>query len=345
MAFISFQPKDNFNTKTYSGNSSTQNITGIGFQPDMVWTKKRDGTDDHNIFDVVRGVTKEVRPNKTDSEDTATNGLTAFGSDGYTIGDWGLMNQGHTYVSWNWKAANSQGSSNTDGSINTTYTSANTTSGFSISTYTGTGSNASIGHGLGTIPHWLMFKRLNAGGFDWFCYHRSLGSGKFILLDTDGGEQSSSSIWQNTTPTSSVITLGGDGGVNASGGTYVCYAFAEKQGFNRFGTYTGNGSTNGTFIYTGFKPSWVLIKSKGSGTHWRLADNKRDTFNPSTKQLFTNNNAAEATDSNYAIDFLSNGFKHKNTNSDLNQSSVNYIYIAFAEEPLVSSNKIPTTAR
>jgi len=338
MAFITFHPKDHFKVKTYSGNSGTQNITGIGFQPDMVWTKKRDGTDDHNIFDVVRGVTKEIRPNKSDYEDTASNGLTAFGTDGYTIGDWGLMNQGHTYVSWNWKAANSQGSSNTDGSINTTYTSANTTAGFSISKFTVTGSTATVGHGLGVAPKWILVKTLaNAGA--WQMYHASIGPTKYAEFHTNAFA-TSSGRWNDTAPTSSVFTISNEW---SNGRVLIAYCFAEKTGFSKFGTYTGNGNADGTFVYTGFKPGFVLLKRNDSGYSWAIVDNKRSTTgsNLTDKYLIPDTNAAEQSAS---VDLLSNGFKLRSTAGGFNASAT-YVYMAFAEEPLVSSNNLPATAR
>ena len=340
---------DYFNTKTYSGNSSTQNITGIGFQPDMVWTKKRDGTDDHNIFDAVRGVTKEVRPNKSDTEDTATNGLTAFGTDGYTIGDWGLMNQGHTYVSWNWKAANSQGSSNTDGSINTTYTSANTTSGVSIIKYTGNGSNATLGHGLGVAPKMLIVK-VTSQSNDWMVGHEGLDATnpwhKYIYLNGTSAVDDAATFWNDTAPTNQVIYLGTHSYVNYSGRTYIMYAFADVKGFSKFGSYTGNGNNNGTFIYTGFKPAFVAIKRTDDTARWVVWDNKRSPFNLMDKGLFPNSNVVE-NNGYWKLDCYSNGFKMRRDEAEQNANNGNFIYMAFAENPLVANvgQSIPATAR
>ena len=333
---------DHFNTKTYSGNSGTQNITGIGFQPDMVWTKKRDGTDDHNIFDAVRGVTKEIRPNKSDYEDTASNGLTAFGTDGYTIGDWGLMNQGHTYVSWNWRAGAGAGSSNTDGSINTTSTSVNTTSGFSISKYTGTGSVATIGHGLGVVPKMIWVKRLDSSS-DWRIYHHSNGNTHQMFLNTDGNKDDDNTIWNDTSPTSSVFTVGTNTGSNANGGTYVAYCFAEKMGFSRFGSYLGNGNADASFIYTGFRPALIIGKALTANYDWWMLDTKRDTHNSGDTVLYPNANAGDA--SNTVLDIVSNGFKMRNSNIQFCQSGTSYIYMAWAEASLVGSNNEPCKAR
>jgi len=336
---------DYFNTKLYTGNGSTQNITGVGHQVDWTWIKHRTDTEGHALFDVLRGALDRVQTNSTNASSSQAGTVTAFGSDGFSLGNNAEVNANNgSYVSWNWKA-NGAGSANTDGSINTTATSANTTSGFSISTYTGTGANASIGTGLGAIPHMAIFKRTDTSGFNWFVYHRSLGAGKFIILDTTGAEQSSTSIWQNTTPTSSVITLGGDGGVNASGGTYIAYCFAEKKGFSKFGSYSSNNNVDGNFIYTGFSPAFVYIKqTNASGESSKMYDNKRLGYNVVANWLEADDNQAEGTGSNQ-IDILSNGFKLRATNTAINASGGSYIYMAFAEAPLVSSNGVPTPAR
>ena len=334
---------DYFNTKLYTGNGSTQNITGVGHQVDWTWIKHRTDTEGHALFDVLRGALDRVQTNSTNASSSQAGTVTAFGSDGFSLGNNAEVNANNgSYVSWNWKA-NGAGSANTDGSINTTATSANTTSGFSISTYTGTGANASIGTGLGAIPHMAIFKRTDTSGFNWFVYHRSLGAGKFIILDTTGAEQSSTSIWQNTTPTSSVITLGGDGGVNASGGTYVCYAFAEKKGFSKFGSYSANNNADGPMIYTGFSPAFVIIKSSNDTRDWCILDNKRPGYNVVNKDLRANETDVESTQDR--VDFLSNGFKLRNASGAYNSTGNTYIYMAFAEAPLVGSNNIPATAR
>jgi hypothetical protein len=339
MAYINFDPQDYFNTKLYTGTGASNAITGVGFQPDFVWLKRRDSTASHALFDINRGVNKQLRTNTTGVEETVS-WFPSFDADGFTVSTTESDGNasGGTYASWNW-LANGAGVSNTDGSITSTV-SASTTSGFSIVSYTGTGSNASIGHGLGTIPHFLIFKKTNEAGFSWFCYHRSLGAGKFILLDTTGAEQSSASIWQNTTPTSSLITLGGDGGVNGSGGTYICYAFAEKKGFSKFGSYTGNGNADGTFVYTGFKPAFVLFKPSSATENWQIHDNKRPSYNP-CDNIAPNNNSAEA--DNDFVDLVSNGFKLRS--ATYSASSVTYIYMAFAENPLINSLGNPATAR
>ena len=346
MAYISFQPKDYFNTKLYTGTGSS-NTVSVGFEPSLTWIKNRGDAESHCLFDAVRTNGYYLKSDATSAEiDGASAGLwSAFASDGFTVVNGNRTNNsGDTYASWNWKA-NGAGSSNTDGSITSTV-SASTTSGFSIVKYTGTGSNASIGTGLGAIPHMAIFKRTDTAGFNWFVYHRSLGAGKFIILDSSGAEQSSTSIWQNTTPTSSVITLGGDGGVNASGGTYICYAFAEKKGYSKFSSYSGNGSNDGSFTYTGFKPAFVMIKSTDTES-WYILDTKRPGYNTNNYYLLPNTNGAEGTSTSLATSLLSNGFKIENSDTSMNTSGQTYIYMAFAEHPFVSNvdGGLPTTAR
>ena len=346
MAYITFQPSDYFNTKLYTGNGSTNAITGVGFQPDWVWIKRRDGTNTHNLFDAVRGATKGLESNEALAEQTLSTALTSFDSDGFTLGSGGDVNgSSASQVSWNWKA-NGQGSSNTDGTINTTYTSVNTTAGFSISKYVGTGSNGTIGHGLGAVPKWIVVKNLDTSD-SWNVYHTDMGNGKRLLLDTNGAANTNSTPWNDTSPTSSLFSVGTNTGTNKSGSNLIAYAFAEKKGFSRFGYYKGNGDLNGPFIYTGFKPGFVIIKNYyRTGEHWFIHDTKRQTFNVNNKYLLANESSAEATSNSHAIDILSNGFKTRTTNESTNYStSDTYIYMAFAEEPLVSSNNIPATAR
>jgi len=341
------KPTDYFNPVTYTGNGSAgHSITGVGFQPDWVWIKTRADSNNHTIFDAVRGVTKRLRSNQTNAENTSS-GVTSFNSDGFTVGSDSAGNSG-TMVSWNWKA-NGQGSANTDGSINTTYTSANTTSGFSISTYTGNATTgATIGHGLGVAPAVVLVKRLNATS-DWVMYHKGMGAPpKFIVLNTTAAEASSAGIFYNTAPTSSVFYVGDDGATNASGGTYVAYCFSQIQGYSKFGSYTGNGDSDGAFIYTGFSPAIIIAKKTSGGSDWIIWDNKRDGYNETLKRLYPNEAAPEENSTTQGVDFLSNGFKLRGTNSNAwNASGGAYIFMAFAESPFVanSGESIPTTAR
>ena len=342
MAYISFQPQDYFNTKLYTGNGSTQSISSVGFQPDWLWIKNRDGTNNHILQDAVRGATKSLESDGTGAETTSATRVTSFDSDGFSIGSAGTNNTNtNNYVSWNWKA-NGAGSSNTDGSINTTYTSANTTSGFSISTYTGTGSNATIGHGLNSAPSVVICKQLNATQ-QWINYHKAIGATKYLHLNASDASATSSTVWNDTDPTSSVFSVGTAVNCNGSGNTYVAYCFAEKKGFSKFGSYTGNGNADGAFIYTGFKPAFIMIKRTDSSASWVMFDSKRLGYNVANYQLYANSNTSYG--NNVLLDITSQGFKCRANHLDVNGSGATYIYMAFAEAPLVSSNGVPATAR
>jgi len=338
MAFTTINNgSDYFNTKLYTGNGSTQSITGVGFQPDWTWIKNRTSAEGHAIFDVVRGVTKMLSSANSDAETTTANSLTAFGSDGFSVGSNLRVNQSsNNIVSWNW-LANSSGSANTDGSISSTV-SANTTSGFSIVSYTATGSTATIGHGLGAIPKMMIIKNTTSNS-TWAVYHASLGTGKFLRLqgtDAVGTEAN----WFDTTPTSSLFTVGS----NLPSGATIAYCFAEKQGYSKIGSYTGNNNADGTFVYLGFKPAFILWKkSSASGNNWSIFDNKRDTYNVTNHYLLPNLNNAEGTSD--SCDLLSNGFKWRSTDGGSNASGATYIYMAFAEAPLVGSNGVTAKAR
>jgi len=346
--YITFQPSDHFNTKLYTGNGSTNAITGVGFQPDWVWIKDRESTEHHNLFDVVRGATKRIYTSSQAMEDTAATTLTSFDSDGFSLGSSGAVNaSGNNTVSWNWRAAGGQGSSNTDGSINTTYTSANTTSGFSISTYTGTGSNATVGHGLGVAPEVVWIKKRSGGGNEgMYGYYKSIGAGNIMSISETGAAAAGASLFQSTDPTSSVFSIGTHASVNNSGSEYVAYSFAPIKGFSKFGSYVGNASaSDNAFVYCGFKPAFLITKcSSISGDRWTLYDNKRDPYNYVYRRLFPDGNIAESLNTDADIDFLSNGFKIR-TDAGTSGAAQTYIYMAFAEHPLVSSNDIPGTAR
>ena len=228
-------PTSFFNTVLYTGNASTNAITGVGFQPDWVWLKRRDGTGNHNLYDAVRGATKYLESSSTAPDQTQSAGLTAFDSDGFTLGSNTNMNgSSNSYVSWNWSAGTGQGSSNTDGTINTTYTSVNTTAGFSISKFTGTGSAATVGHGLGAVPKWYMVKNITTNSLQWRVYHASLGATKHLALEATQAEGTASSVFNNTEPTSTVFSIGTDNGSNKSGDSHVAYCFAEVKGYNKF---------------------------------------------------------------------------------------------------------------
>ena len=294
-----------------------------------------------------------MRSDNTDQEyDVRTGfgsgGVGSFTSDGFGIfsGTGGTTTNYNTnninYVAWNWLAGGSQGSSNTDGSTNTTYTSVNTTAGISISTYTGTGSAATIGHGLGAVPKMMLVKcRSNAD--TWAVYHADVGATKYLELDTTAAAQTSTQPWNDTAPTSSVFTVGDWSATNGSSRTYVAYCFAEKTGHSKFGKYTGNGNADGVFVHTGFKPSWLMVKRyDGGANNWLILDNKRDPINQMGKGLLPDATNAEA--SGYHCDFLSNGFKFRLSGSGENGSGYTYIYAAFGQS-LVGTNNIPCTAR
>ena len=335
-------PELYFQCKTYTGTGSSQAITLDGdenMQPDFVWIKVRSESNNHELYDVVRGVTKRIYSDISNAEDTNTAGLTAFGTDGFTVNTGGAVNgSSKTYVSWNWKAGGS-GSANNDGSINTTSTSANSTSGFSISKFTATGSAATIGHGMSAIPKMIWVKRTDSSG-SWQVYHASLGATKYLELQNNQEVYASSARWNDTTPTSSVFSIAGE---FVSSAVYISYAFAEKTGYCKIGSYQGNGKDDGTFVYTGFKPAMVIYKKSSGSENWFIHDNKRQGYNPENELLFPDLNNAEATVNR--IDLVSNGFKARTSDGGINADGSTYIFMAFAESPLVNSNGIPNNAR
>ena len=331
------QADDYFNTVLYTGTgSSGQAITGVGFQPDWLWIKKRSGASSHNVFDSSRGVAKRLYTNGTGAEDEP-NQITSFDTDGFTINS--ANDSGATYVSWNWKANGGTTSSNTDGSITSTVQ-ANTDAGFSIVTYTGNGSaGATVGHSLGTKPEMIILKERNASG-NWVTYHEYANANAqngYIALNLTSAWTSNSASWNNTSPTSSVFTLGNGTDVNTNNHTMLAYCFHSVEGYSRFGSYTGNGSNDGTFVHTGFRPAWVLIKrTDTSGNDWMLVDSTRDTINVVDNTLFPSDTTQELDGDDK--DFVSNGFKHRSTGASENASGGTYIYMAFAENPFKYAN-------
>ena len=338
------KPSDYFNTVLYTGNATDDTgITGVGFQPNWVWLKDRTNANHHRIYDSVRGATKVIYSSLTNAEGTASTGLKSFDSDGFTVGTGSDENgNGASFVSWNWLAGVDAGSSNTDGSITSTV-SANTTAGFSIVSYTGTASaGATVGHGLGVKPDMIITKA-RAIADNWGVYHKSLGATKGLYLNTTNAEITSSAYYNNTEPTSTLVTLGDNEATNDND-TMIMYAFAEKQGYSKVGSYIGNGSTDGTFVYTGFKPAWVMSKRTDSTNSWRIFDNKRPGFNSSSFN-FVHANLANAEDSGDVMDLNSNGFKVRTNSTDQNTGGSPYVFMAFAEAPFVSSSGVPATAR
>jgi hypothetical protein len=334
---------DYFNTVIYTGTSAENAITGVNFQPDFTWIKGRSNAYDHRLVDSVRGATKELYSDLSNAEATDAQGLKSFNSDGFTLGTANAVNNsGATFVAWNWLAANGT-ASNTNGSITSTV-SANTTSGFSVVTWVGTGANGSVGHGLGATPACFILKDRD-DAYDWRVYHQSTGNTGAMILNSTTSFVTDSSYYNNTSPDSSKFYLGNNAGNNGSGRDYVAYCFAEKKGFSKFGSYTGNGSTDGPFVYTGFKPAFVITKGTDSADNWGLLDNKRDGYNLTNKALTPNSSGAEYTTNSPASDFVSNGFKIRQSDGVINASGGSYIYLAFAENPFVGSDGTPTTAR
>ena len=343
MAYSSIiKPTDYFNTKLYTGNGSTNAITGVGFQPDWVWIKDRGDTHDHNAYDAVRGVTKMITPNENYAESTVAASLTSFDSDGFTLGNVARSNaSGGSLVSWNWRASGTSGSANTDGSISSTV-SVNTTSGFSIVKYVGTGSNATVGHGLGVAPKIVLVKDLSAS-VSWRMYTEMTGNQSQLALDqTSAADSGNTTMWNSTSPTTTTFSIGTHGNVNTSSNNYIAYCFAEKTGYSKFGSYTGNGNADGPMIYTGFKPALLIRKRTDAVNDWYINDNKRAGYNPQNNYLFPNSTQAESALQRF--DFLSNGFKIRTTDGGDNANGGTYIYMAFGQ-PIVSTNNVIATAR
>ena len=346
------KPSDYFDTKLYTGNASTNAITGVGFQPDMTWLKQRNGTPDHYLFDAVRGVLNYLTPNLDTQQQANAVSLTAFNSDGFTLGSNGQINaSSSSNVSWNWKA-NGLGSANSDGTITSTYTSANATSKCSIVKWTGSGANATIGHGLGVVPTSIWVKNLTTSE-PWIVYNKSLGATHYLSLNTTAGDNSGGEVmWNDTVPTSSVFSIGSSAAVNGSGNSIIAYCFADVSGYSKVSKYTGNGNADGTFIYTGFKPAWIMIKrTDAAGDNWLMFDNKRQGYNGGSAategnlNLTADQNAAEGNSS--LINIVSNGFKMITSDTKINGNGNLYAYWAFAETPFVSNvgESLPTTAR
>ena len=334
-----------FQPTLYEGNGSTQSINQAGnstFQPDFAWIKNRDAADAHALFDAVRGATKVISSNATTAEDTNADTLTAFESDGFALGDDVIVNTNNeSYVAWQWLAGNSSGSTNDDGSVDSTVT-ANTTAGFSVVKYTpGTGAQT-WGHGLGVAPKMVIVKEIGQA-VNWQVYHEGSGAGGKIFLNTTAAYAADTGIWNNTAPTSSLVSTGS--GINTAN-PFIAYCFAEIPGYSSIDSYTGNGSANGPMIFTnGMKPAFIIVKRAVGGTgNWGMFDIKRDPINPADAVLDADSNGAEASYSTIDIDFLSNGFKVRGTQSNINASGSTYIYMAFGS-PIGGDGVAPATAR
>ena len=344
-------PSKYFQIALYTGNAGTNNIVNDGnsdLQPDWVWIKNRStGGKDHGLFDSTRGTTKQLNSNNNNAENTVSTSLTAFNSDGFTLGaDGGPNANSDSHVAWQWKANGGTTSTNSSGSSNSTVQ-ANTTAGFSIVKRTGTGSaGATYGHGLGAVPDVIINKGLNSN--EWYSYFKAIGGGThWIDLSGTGAKVDDANMWNDTDATSTVFTVGNSGGSNGSSVEYIAYCFTSIQGYSKFGSYTGNANDDGPFIYTGFKPKFAIFKaSSASGEGWAIRDSARSPFNQMSHKLSANVNAAEGTtaDDN-DCDFLSNGIKLRSNDNQMNKTGTTFIYIAFAEHPFVSSEGVPVTAR
>ena len=350
MAYSSIvKPTDYFVTKLYTGNGGTNNITGLDFAPNLVWIKRRTSSN-HKWTDSVRGATKVIESDNDALESTDSNGLTAFNSDGFTLGSSASFNSNTVgFASWNWKAGTSVSGTTTGSGTGKAYTgSVNTDAGFSIIRHLGNDTAGhTIPHHLGAVPKMIIGHGLTGSDTtSWTVYHHALSNTHTVSLNETAASVSST-VWNNTTPTSSVISLGSSGNVNDNDDAFILYSFAEKKGYSKFGSYTGNGNADGPFIYTGFKPAFLIFKSSSSTQNWHVIDNKRDTHNPVDLFMWPN-----LVDGDYAetqgVDFLSNGFKIKESGTFANGSGDTYIYMAFAENPFVANDSgtaVPVVAR
>jgi|TARA_R100001079_G_scaffold3188_1_gene2344 hypothetical protein len=353
MAFTSVDdPSIYFNITLYTGNATDdRTVTGVGFQPDWVWIKNRTDSEQHRLQDAVRGATKNLKSSGNGAEETTSNTVKSFDSDGFTLGiDNAINGSSDAMVSWNWKA-NGSGSANTNGTINTTV-SVNTTAGFSIVSYTSNGSaSQTVGHGLGVVPNMIISKNRDTSGSTygkWVVYSSFLptANDKKLLLN-ETATASTTNEWGDADPTTSVYSVhtSGDGSTNHTSDKIIAYCFANVQGFSKCATYVGNGNADGTFVYCGFRPAWVMIKNTSSSNDWIIFDIKRDTLAPNNpvgrKSLEANDSAAEVTRTTKDMDYLSNGFKIRTSDGTQNTSGETYFFMAFAESPFVNSNGIP----
>jgi len=350
-------PSAHFQIALYTGNQTARSITNDGnsdLQPDWVWDKNRDSSGyHHNGYDSSRGVGKQIRLNKDDAEINQAQGVTAFNSDGFSLGTDDSSNKtGDKYVAWQWKAnggttTTNDASATSVGDTDSAYQ-VNSTAKFSIVGWTGSGSGSvNIAHGLGSTPKFILTKQRGGANSNLIYHHKNTVADDphdtFLKMNLTAasGADDNNYFMNDTAPTSTVVTFGNGNEANQSG-TYIGYFFDEVQGYSKFGSYTGNGSTDGTFVYTGFSPAWVMVKRTDSSNNWHMHDNKRVPFNSNNKTLYANTGDAEGTED---FDMLSNGFKLRESGGGYNASGGTYIYMAFAEHPFVSSKGVPTTAR
>jgi hypothetical protein len=351
-------PSAFFQTALYTGNGTAIGSGGLtvtndgnsDLQPDWIWHKNYGAAESHAVADTNRGTHKGLFPDLEQAESTGgSQYVNSFNTDGFTVGNVGWANDsGQNYVAWQWKCnggttTTNDASATSVGTIDSVYQ-ANTTAGFSIVTYTGTGSAGTIAHGVGATPHWVLVKNRSTGDRQWYNQHIGNSSAsKGQTLSTNGAEQTLSAVFGDTRASSTVFTVGDNNSINDSGDNYVAYVFAPIQGYSKFGSYTGNGNADGAFVYTGFKPAWLMIKRIDSANHWLMFDIKRDINNVGEKWLRADTNDAASTGIYW--DGLSNGFKARTNDPIINASGGTYIYMTFAEHPFVSSKGVPVTAR
>jgi len=342
-------PSAYFKVQLYTGTGSTHaitfNDTDTDMQPDLIWNKSRVDTYSHNFCDSVRGVTKMLEGESTSAENTNTNAVTAFGSDGFTVGsDNGNNKSSSTFVAWCWKAGTTgSGTTSGSGSGKAYSYSVSTTAGISIVKYIGNGTSAhTIPHHLGAVPQWVLIKE-TSNSSDWMGYHVGKGNTHTIKLNEPDAPVDRTDWWNDTTPTSSVVTLGDNGEINQDDTDYVMYSFSNIQGYSKFDSYTGNGNADGIFIYTGFRPAFIMYKNTARSASWLIHDNKRLGYNPNNDEQHPDTNAADGTDDR--TDILSNGFKIREDSAILNTAGEKVIYMAFAEAPFANSNGVPANAR
>ena len=337
-------------TKLYTGNDSSRAITFDGntdMQPDWSWFKARSEAYNHALFDSVRGTTKLIRSNQTTAEETHSTTLTAFSSNGFSLGGGDAFTNADTvtYASWHWKAGtafSNDASSTSIGTIDSTG-SASTAAGFSVVSWTGTGSAGTIKHGLSTVPKMIIVKTRSTDNI-WSVYHVGLGNTHYIQLNEPDGPTDNDTYWSDTTPTSSVFSVGTASGVNGDGTTNIAYCFADVQGYSKMGAYTGNSSTDGTYVHLGFKPAFLMVKRIDASYRWTISDNKRLGYNRIINQFAADASTAENTSASYGeFDFTANGFKCRSAEDGMNVGDI--VYMAFAENPFVTSTGVPATAR
>jgi len=334
-----------FNTVLYTGNASTQSITGVGFSPSFVWIKSRNDTNEHYLFDIIRGVHEPLIASANTAETTDTNTVTSFDSDGFSIGNnTGINGSSDTECSWNWKAGTSftnDASATGVGTIDSTG-SVSSDSGFSIISYSGTGSVGTVAHGLNAVPKMILFKNRTTAS-NWLVYHEGIGNTHNLYLDANNAKGDRSDTFNDTSPTSSVFTVG-TADLNTSGNSIIAYCFAEKKGFSKIGTHVGNGNADGTFVFCGFRPAFVISKRYNGSGNWTVHDNKRNSYNGQYNTLFPNLYNVEISSSARSMDFFSNGFKFAGTDEG-NVSGEEYIHIVFASSPFTNSSGVPNNAR